>query len=102
MVEGSDEYSTPQNWQGDLVTGELVFSESYKRELMTILFQNTYQPELGECDEYSTPSSITAHAWSTCNGCGEGDEDSAPSSPFNPLAGISGRRERIAASPVRG
>ena len=105
-MEGSDKYSTPQDGHGDPVITVLLFLENYKRERVTFFFfffsQGTCRPELGECDEYSTPSPITVSAWSTCDSCGESDEDSAPSSTFNPLAGISSRRERIAAIPVRG
>ena len=53
-----------------------------RREIMTMafLFRTEQRPGPEESDEYSTPSLITLSAWSTCDGCGEGDEDSAPSS----------------------
>ena len=47
---------------------------------MAFLFRTEQRPGPEESDEYSTPSLITLSAWSTCDGCGEGDEDSAPSS----------------------
>ena len=79
-MKGSDESSTPQEGQGDLIMTKFVFFPGS----CIFLLQNAYRSELIECDEYSTPSLITVPAWSTCDSCGESDEDSTPSSSSNP------------------
>ena len=70
LMKGSDEYSTPQEGEGELMVMDFFFFQEKLRHLGS--------------DECSTPSPITVTAWSTCDSCGESDEDSAPSAVFNP------------------
>lgn len=70
LMKGRDECSTPQEGEGELI-------------VMDFFFLSEGWCHLGS-DEYSTHSPTTVTAWSTCDSCGESDEDSTLSSAFNP------------------